>query len=220
MITSQKELLDIIKALDRKYLIQVAVLYGAVIIFFLLLLLPSCSVTASNRSKVQQSKSQVLAARGKITQALHLQKNRELFLDEIRLTERRFFSDDEMSQLLSMISDLAKKYNLQVTASRPVAQSQTPQPLVLPKAPPPPGTPPAPGARPAGGPSAANFYEPHDFEVGLSGGYHALGSFISALKKYEKIIQIRKLTVTGGKSSTTEQDINMIVSVFSKKPGT
>ncbi len=196
---------EILKSLDKKFLMRIGILYGGILFFFLVLVLPSCSRSASVKSRLSQIKGQLAAEHAKIAQALRLQKNREIFANEIRLAEVRFFTEDELPQLLTMVSDLARKYNLQVTASKPAVEKEPPisgPPPVAASVPPPPKI----------------FYSTHEFEVGLSGGYHSLGSFLSALRKYPKIIQIRKLSIVDGKGLATEHDINLNIAVFSQAP--
>lgn len=199
--------------LDRKLLINLGVRYGSVLLLFFVFTSPSCGRVTSMHAQLGACRQDLATARSKISQAVHLHNNRQVLMEKIRLAESKFFNVDELPQLLGLISDLAAQHNLQMKASRPLEskmavaseKKQSPSPTASAKG----------GVSPKSS-EPPTFYEPHEFEVELMGGYHSMGSFLSALKRRDKLIRIRKLTISPGET-LTEHEIRVIVSVFSMK---
>ncbi len=207
--------LQTLKLLDRKFLINVGIRYAAVLLFLFLVLFPSCSVLNSLRNKASDEKNQLARTRTKIADALRMQKNQNAFRNEIRKGEERLFTEDELSQLISIISDLAKSQNLQMTASKPIQETDK----ILPSVPPPPKA----GARAPNAPDAnslktspRSFYTDQKFEVELLGDYHSLGRFLSALRKNPKLIHVKKLEIISLPASPFEHEIKLSVAVYLK----
>jgi len=191
--------------LDKKFLVELGFRYGISAFLAFALVIPSCGKTGRLTADRDSVKRELGTGRQKITQAIHLQKNRQVFRALIRRAESRFFSADELPRFLSIVSDIAHQRNLQLVSSKPLDVKKETAPKL-----------PAPGAaNPAAAPSANAFYEPHKFEVELSGGYHSLGSFFSALKHHDKLIRVEKLNISSGQSPT-DHEIRMTVAVFSK----
>jgi len=193
--------------LDKKFLVELGLRFGVSIALVFILLVPSCGKVGRLTSERDNLKRDLSVARQKITQAIHLQKNRQVFRAMIRRAESRFFSADELPRFLSIVSDIARQYNLQLVSSKPLDTRKEPQSRLPVSG--------AGGGNAAAGPAPSAFYEPHKFEVELSGGYHSLGAFFSALKHHDKLIRVEKLNISAG-ASPTEHEIKMTMAVFSK----
>jgi len=195
---------------DQKFLVKLGVSAGIVIFIFLFLLMPSCRRLSGLRSDKDTVANNLTQARVKIGGAIHIENNRESLYELIKLAESRFFSADEITDVLGIISEVGKKHNLTLIASRPVEadnKSETPTKVMNKqhgkKGPP---------------PSAADFYEPHKHELSFSGGYHALGTFLSGLKRAPKHFQVESLSVEPT-NDPLAHEIRMEIVVYAKKSG-
>lgn len=213
--------LSFLRALDKKLVINLGIRYGAVLIFLLIFFLPSIYRFNAIKSKLDQRQSDLARNRARITEGLQMQQNRDLYLNQIRTMEVRFFSEDELTQLLSVFSDLAKKYNLHMTASKPLHElpPREGSPAAPPQTPAPAPPPPAPTS-PSPGTSRPSFYHEQEFDVELTGGYHALGRFLSGLRHYSKLFHVRKLSIAGSPKGKPEHQLQLSLSVFSMLEGT
>lgn len=215
MLKGRLNQLAFVKSLDKKLLIDFGVRYIVLICFFLFVLTPSIYRLNGFKSNLNQKRSELLKNRTTISEAFRLEKNRGLFQDQIRLMEERFFLEKDLTQLLSMFSDLAKKHNLQMTASKPLQEIKT-EGAASAGPPKPPG--PAPAGRPPipSAPPKPDFYLEQKFDVELTGGYHALGRFLTDLRHYPKLFHVRKLSIAGSGSMRAEHQIQLTLTVFSK----
>lgn len=206
--------LQFIRSLDRKFVLNVSIRIGTVLLFLFLILIPSCTRLGAFKDELSSEKVQLLNARSKIATALRIQENRSQFLEEIKSVEGRFFSEDELSQLLNIVSELAKTYDLQMTASKPVQEAEK----IIPQAIPAPKTDPVSVLQTGTGAKAISraIYTDQKFEVELSGSYHSLGRFLSVLKKQPKMISVKKLALVSSPVSDTEHEIKLTLAVYSK----
>jgi hypothetical protein len=193
-----------LKTFDRKILVSWGIPGGLGLLLFFFFLLPSCHQAHELEQQIDQKQNQLIRDRSKIQEALKIQKNRDLYLIEIRTKEQKFFGEDESSDLLNIISDMAKFYNLQMTASKPIA-SEPPQSSGPPSQP-----------LPAVSAPVLFSYPEQNFEIQLSGEYHALGKFLSALKKQPKLICIKKLSISNSPASPVEHEIHLNLAVYAK----
>lgn len=207
--------LDILKSLDRKLLVNLGVRYGAVLLFLILALIPSCGRFQSLKNQNQQKKSQLQTMRLKLSEARKAQANRTALMTEIITREDSFFTEEELAQMLSMVSELAKRNNLQMTASKPLKEGekstgQTPPPPKVP------GAPPAPGQPPVTAGPAAPPYLGQEFEIDLDGQYHGLGKFLSDLRAHSKFIHVKALSIFNAGKQETGRQIKLTLRVYMK----
>lgn len=204
--------LDFLKSLDRKLLIDLGIRYGLVLFFLIVLLIPSCGRYQTLKGQMGAKKAQLQTARLKLSQAQKAQIDRDAIAGEILAYEERFFADEELSQMLGMVSDLAKQNNLQMRSSKPIKEAaQAPQPAL-------PLKPPSPSL-PAAQPPSAPLYNDQEFEIELAGTYHSLGNFLSNLRDYKKYIRARKVTMLAAATPQSGQEIRLILQVYAKNQG-
>ncbi|GEM_PF-1585942 len=212
--------LDFLKSLDRKLLVNLGVRYGAVLLFLTVAFIPSCGRFQYLKGQLKQKKSQLQNARLKLSAARKAQASRDNIVGEILVQEERFFTEEELAQMLSMVSELAKQNNLQMTASKPIKENEKAgAQLPPPKAPAPP---PAAGSPQSGAllPPPRPPYSDQEFEVDLTGGYHALGKFLSDLRNNSKFIHVKRLSILGAAGPEAGHEIKLTLKVYLRPQGT
>lgn len=208
--------LDFLKSFDRKFLIDLGIRYGLLLFFLTLGLIPSCGRLQFLKGQVHQKKSQLQTTRLKLSEAQKAQSNRQTIMSQILTQEDRFFTENDLSQMLSMVSELAKQNNLQMIASKPLKDNEK---AGLQAPPPPPiKPPPAPGQPQIAMPQtqAPPPYNNQEFEIDLTGGYHALGKFLNDSRAYSKFLYVKRLSILGAAKSKTEHEIKLTLTVYLK----
>lgn len=190
---NQKKIIEAVsnlKYLDRKFVIRVAVHYGVVLVFSALFVLPSCGKGVKyfleiDKLKVDTAKNSAVIAQGAIVQK-DLTKQHE----QINEVEKRFFLDDELPKLLSIIASLAKKNSINLISTKALYGSE--------------------------GKPFNKYYVEHAFLVNLSGGYHDFGMFLSDLKREAKLLKVRKINIAAIPQTPGKHDIRMELGVYAK----
>ncbi len=200
--------LDFLKSFDRKLLIDLGVRYSLVLFILTVLLIPSCGRYQSLKGRLASKKAELQAARSKLSQAQKAQIDRDAIAREILSYEERFFMDEELSQMLGMVSDLAKQNNLQMRSSKPIKGTVPPQTVQAAKPP----SPPLPAAQAAAAPAYSDSGQ--EFEIELAGAYHSLGSFLSDLRDYKKFIRAKKVSMLGAVTPQSGREIRLILQVY------
>jgi len=199
--------LDFLKSFDRKLLIDLGIRYGLVVFFFAVLLIPSCGRYQSLKGQLGAKKALLQTARLKLSQAQKAQIDRNAIAGEILSFEERFFTDEELSQMLGMVSDLAKQNNLQMRSSKPIKETAPPTPAIQAIKPPA-------AALPAAQTAGVALYSDQEFEIELTGTYHSLGHFLSDLRDYKKFIRAKKVSMLGAAIPQGGHEIRLILQVY------
>lgn len=208
-----------LKNLDRKVLVDIGIRYAVLLVFLSVFFTPSLGRMQGLKSEINELSARLQMIRGRISEALSLEKERDQIVGKIQAMEGRFFDEGAQSELLSLVSELCKKHSLQMTASKPIQKKELPEM----------GEPGAPANQavtrqdPRGDsagamPPPVEFYTSHEFEVELVGGYHTLGSFLTALYRLSRFVQVKELRIAGGTDSPGTHTISLVLAVYSRAP--
>lgn len=155
-----------LKNLDRKVLVDIGIRYAFLLVFLSVFFIPSLGRIHGLKSEINELSARLHMIGGRISEAFTLEKERDRIVGKIQAMEGRFFDEGELSELLSLVSELCKKHRLQMTASKPIQKEELTGMAD-------PGAPENQAVTPqnergdlAGDvPSPVEFYKSHEFEV-------------------------------------------------------
>ena len=189
-----KEILQKLRALDKRVLIQNGIIAAAVLIFIFLFFIPILAQNQKTIKEVNYLTLMLQGAKAKIALIPKMRKEKEELTARANEVREQFFKTEEIDQLISIISTVLVNANIKITASRPGAPSKTlPTPF-------------------------DKFYTAATYELALEGSYHDLGKAINELERYPKNFTIDGLTILGSDKGGSENKENLILTAFIKTP--
>lgn len=188
-----------LKGIDKKTWIKiggVAAVLGVVIFFFII---PAWITRGEVKAKVKGFDNQIATLNTLKIREPELKRNKEKTLQFIYSAKERLFEKGEVALLLGQVSKLAQESNVTIISSRPRPTEVTfPVPF-------------------------DTQYESYQYDFSVEGGYHDIGTFISMIETYPKLLRVELFEVRLGKkddeSSKLVASLSLSAVAFKQKVG-
>ncbi len=156
-----------------------AVIYS--VIFTLLLLVPKNKEIKKQMSAISAQESEIAGAQGMASRLDILKAQNAKLIGRLQALSEQLPEEREVSQLLAQVSDAATAAGLQIITWRPGVRTLHPSKIV--------------------------YQVP--VSVTMTGSYHRLGRFFSALTRLNRIVNIENITLGGPRPSGNEAILNI-----------
>lgn len=143
-------------------------------------------------SKMSQMKSKARTAQEKIKNLPHLRESRKNYIEKITTLENQFFDADQISEMIGIISELAKEAGITIKSSKQYEYKGKDD---ISKNP---------------------FYRPILFRLELEGGYHNFGKFANLLERHSKFIRISEMNAEQSEEKKGKLAMELSVLTFLK----
>lgn len=181
-------------SMDRKTLIQNAIMVGAFLVFVICFLLPIFIYNRKMSADVEQLRNKVDQATRKIARIPEMMRQKELFGVKIKQTREQFFEAEESERLIEIVSTVAADSGVRISASRPSAKAlELPVPFSM-------------------------MYLTLSYELAVEGSYHNLGLFINRLERYSKNLSVHNLEIRAGDQVPPIHQATLTLTAFLKRP--
>ena len=179
--------------IDRKTLIQNAIIGSALAIFIFFFFLPLVMKNKKSIDETHMLEMMIRQAKTKIARIPEMKNQKKLYGARIDRVREQFFEAEEVDQLIQIISATAGETGVQITASRPASRE-----LDL-------------------GAPFAQMYLAVSYELTIEGSYHHIGTFINRLERYPKNFAIHELRITSGEKMPVVPQCTLILTAFLKR---
>ena len=169
-LQSLKEVGASFQRLDRTAKIRLAAIAGGSFLFFIFLVWPAWIERPHLQGQVKNLRSSLALAESKIKLEPNLIKEKERYDAFIHETASRFLTEQEAQSLLGIFTEMADKAGVKLLSTQP----QTDVPII-----------PDP---------FKDKYVPLTYLLAVEGGFHGLGTFISNVENYTKILRVEEFS--------------------------
>ena len=127
------------------------------------------------RVELAQKEQKLIVTKNKAQNLERLKRAYEFVVKRVKQAERKLPKDKEIPQLIRDITNVGKKYNIEIN-------NLTPQPM-----------------------RSKAYYQEYPFGISVSTRYNQLAFFISDIGQFERIFKIENLNLTSRPPSTPEE---------------
>lgn len=182
-----------IKFADPKEAKFMMIATGVIAITLLLGIIPNVFQLVQVSSKMSHMKATSRMAQEKIKNLPQLRKNRKAYIDQISNLEKQFYDEDQVSELIGSVSEIAKETGITINSSK---QYEYKGNDAITKNP---------------------FYRPILIKLELEGKYHNFGEFVNRLERNSKMIRIYEINIQRGEETKKDKlEIELSVLTFLK----
>jgi Tfp pilus assembly protein PilO len=188
-----KKVKEIIEGLDRKVLIQIAVIIVTLVVFIAAFFLPVLMQNKKSIREVKKLKMMIQGAKIKVGRLPEMKKQKEMFGARLKEGRLKFFEPEEVDQIIKVISQTASEANIRISASKPSDKA-----IEL--------TPPF-----------GQLYVAASYELSIEGTYDSIALFINGLERYQKTFLVSDLRISKGQTNKMEHQCGLVISAFLKR---
>ncbi|GEM_PF-3159006 len=181
-----------IKFVDPKEAKFVMITSVIVLIAFLFGVVPNTFQLFQISSKMSQMKAKSRTAEEKIKNLPRLRTHRKNYVEQISNLEKQFFDENQVSELISIVSEIAKETGIRILSSKQYDFKG--EDLV----------------------SKNPYYKPVLFRLELEGKYHNFGKFVNSLENSKKLIRVSDMTMEKDEEKKDKLKIELSILVFQK----
>ncbi len=185
-----KKILEFITSLDRRMLVQYAILLVALVSFIFGGFLPILVKNAKTMEQVKKNQFMIQGATARIAKIPEMKKEKAYLDARIKRVRENFLKSDEQDEFIRIVSGTAQKSGVKITGSKP-----RPPSIKLP-------------------PPFGQTLTEISYDLTLRGGYHELAAFFNGLERYPKNFIIQSFYIKGVDSEAGEHDATMVLTAF------
>lgn len=189
MLFNIKELWGI----DRKAIQRHFIPAGIALLIGLCLTLPSYFGAVSTAARLKQVQDSIIAAQRNVALLPALEDEKSRLEKEIAQTRQALFTEEEVGNFIADISEVARKFDVQITSSRPNRLIDYIDPAFQ------------------------KAYDAFEFEIDLESGFDGLVKQLATLYQKPKIFKIQELSITGRENQAELNKVSLSLTVISAK---
>ncbi len=168
----KNEILNYVQKLDKKVRIQLGAGTLTVFLLFFVIFWPAWFVRPSLKGKIQNMKTSLATAETKIRLEPQMLKEKKECATFLQGSASRFFTESEAQGLIGILTEIGEKNDVKFLSTKPEKSVGN-----IPDA-------------------YKEKYIPLAYLVAVEGGFHSLGSFVSDIENYSKILRVDEFSVT------------------------